>query len=182
MEDKRSRFQGHKFILLTSFKRDGGAVETQMYFVKAGSRLFVHTDSQSFKVKRMRRNDKVSVAPCDLRGDRKADPFEGQAVEMPASEAPKVARLFARNYPIGYYWEMLVLRPVSKALARIGVGDGKGDLVFFEIIPGELATDAGPAPLPDKPQPVLRPRLAGLLGLGAATGGGYVVLDVLEIL
>jgi hypothetical protein len=56
-----ARFHG-KYLSLTSFKRDGTGVATPVWFVADGERLLISTDAQSFKVKRIRRNPRVTVA------------------------------------------------------------------------------------------------------------------------
>jgi PPOX class probable F420-dependent enzyme len=95
--DPRERFRGAKFVLLTSYKRDGTGVPTQMWCVYDGGRLYVRTASTSYKVKRLARNPTVEVAPCDLRGDPTSDSFQARAERQPANEAARIAKLFARS-------------------------------------------------------------------------------------
>ena len=82
-DDPRQRFQDAKFIMLTSYKRDGTGVPTQMWCVYHEGRLYVRTDSTSYKVKRIANNSKVDVAPCDFRGGTKVEPFPAQAERQP---------------------------------------------------------------------------------------------------
>ncbi len=146
MDDPRTRFHDKKFIALTSYKRDGGGVETQMWFAMDGDRLFVRTDDRSLKVKRIGRNPKVSVAPCDFRGNHAAEPFDGEAVRMPDEEAERLGKLFGKKFPLGYYWEVWVLKPVFNGLSRIGIGSGRGGTIFFEIQPAENRTGSDSNP------------------------------------
>ena len=55
---------GGKYLSITSFKRDGSGVATPVWFVQEDGRLLVETDANSGKVKRIRRNPQVLVAPC----------------------------------------------------------------------------------------------------------------------
>jgi PPOX class probable F420-dependent enzyme len=134
MSDPRDHFREKKFIMLTSYKKDGTGVDTQMWFVLDDGRLFVRTDEQLHKVKRMRRNPSVKVAPCHFTGKPYVEPFAARAREMPASEADRLGRLFAAKFPLGYYIEIGILRPFFNALARVGLGRGRGRPVFYEIL------------------------------------------------
>ena len=134
-EDPRQRFQDAKFIMLTSYRRDGTGVPTQMWCVYHEGRLYVRTDSTSYKVKRIANNSKVDVAPCDFRGGTKVEPFPAQAQRQPEGEANRIARLFSGKYPLGYYWEVWILKPVHAGLGKVGVGKKRGDTIFYEIVP-----------------------------------------------
>jgi Pyridoxamine 5'-phosphate oxidase len=52
-----------KYLSLTSFRRDGTGVATPVWFVEADGRLLVETDAGSCKVRRIRRNPQVTLAP-----------------------------------------------------------------------------------------------------------------------
>jgi PPOX class probable F420-dependent enzyme len=56
-----------KYLSITSFKRDGTGVATPVWFVQEAGRL-LQTDANSYKVKRIRRNPHVTVAPCTATG------------------------------------------------------------------------------------------------------------------
>jgi PPOX class probable F420-dependent enzyme len=62
-------FKGAKYVSLRSYKRNGDPVDTPVWFAHVGDKLMVFTDGTSFKVKRIRRNPKVQVALCDVRGN-----------------------------------------------------------------------------------------------------------------
>jgi PPOX class probable F420-dependent enzyme len=58
-----------KYLSLRSFKKNGQPVDTPVWFaVVAPERFVVFTDGTSYKVKRIRRNPKVEIARCDMRG------------------------------------------------------------------------------------------------------------------
>jgi PPOX class probable F420-dependent enzyme len=137
MGEPRARFREAKFILLTSYKRDGTGVPTQMWCVLDEGRLYVRTDSTSYKVKRIARNPSVEVAPCDFRGVPKGDSFSARAVEQPESEAPRIAKLFAEKYPFAYHLEVWFLKPLHGALGTIRLGKPRGDTIFYEIVPDQ---------------------------------------------
>ena len=60
--------QGQKYISLTTFRKNGQAVATPVWFGEEDSKLFVMTRSISGKYKRIRNNPQVRVAPCTIRG------------------------------------------------------------------------------------------------------------------
>ncbi len=58
-----------KYMLLTTFRRDGTPVKTPVWVVPLdGGSFGCWTSSGSGKAKRLAHNDKVTVQPCDARG------------------------------------------------------------------------------------------------------------------
>ncbi len=68
-----------KYLRLTTFKRDGTAVPTPVWFVVDGDTVLVWTDASSGKAKRIRNNAGVEVALCDSRGKPKGVARPAQA-------------------------------------------------------------------------------------------------------
>ena len=77
-----ARFPG-KYASLVSFKRDGTPVATPLWFVVDGDRLLAITDAHSAKVKRIRRNPEVVVAPCKPDGRVTGEPVAARAPDPP---------------------------------------------------------------------------------------------------
>jgi len=75
-----SQFEGENVISLETYRRNGQPVRTPVWFLKEDGTLYVHTDDHTGKVKRIRRNPKVRVAPSHFRGKPKAEYVEAQAV------------------------------------------------------------------------------------------------------
>lgn len=61
--------QKAQFINLTTFRRNGQAVPTPVWFVAHEGRLYVMTNIQSGKAKRIRATGRARVAPSDVRGN-----------------------------------------------------------------------------------------------------------------
>ena len=58
-----------KYILLTTFRRDGTPVSTPVWVAQLdGDQIGFWTSSGSGKAKRLAHTDRVTVAPCDARG------------------------------------------------------------------------------------------------------------------
>ena len=61
-------FAGQRYLNLESFKRDGTPVQTPVWFAGAHGVLYVYTLTKAGKVKRIRRNPRIRLAPCTMRG------------------------------------------------------------------------------------------------------------------
>lgn len=60
---------GHKYALLVTFRRDGTAVPTPVWFALLDDGRFVmRTEERTAKVRRIRRDPRARVIPCDPRG------------------------------------------------------------------------------------------------------------------
>ncbi|MEO7331830.1 MAG: PPOX class F420-dependent oxidoreductase [Minicystis sp.] len=83
-------FADERYVNIESFKKDGGGVKTPVWFADLDGKLVVVTDGTSYKVKRIRRNPKVRLAACDVRGKVHGEWIDGSAVIM--DDAPRAAR------------------------------------------------------------------------------------------
>ena len=61
-----------KYINLETYKKNGQPVRTPVWFVIYNKKIYIRTDSNSGKVKRIMNNQNVSIAACDLLGKIKA--------------------------------------------------------------------------------------------------------------
>jgi hypothetical protein len=69
-----------------------------LWVVRDGAELAVWTPVDTGKVKRVRRAGRVTVAPCDLRGNPIGAAVEGQARIADAATTERVRRLLGRKY------------------------------------------------------------------------------------
>lgn len=102
------------FINVTTFKRDGTAVATPVWCAGKNGSLLVFSEADSGKVKRIRHDPHVSVAPCSFRGKPR-----GRAVQADATvldETEEVEALLTRKY--GWMWRGYNL--VMAAVRRLG--------------------------------------------------------------
>jgi PPOX class probable F420-dependent enzyme len=74
-----AQFANQKYLNLESYRRDGRAVQTPLWFAQSGDRFYIYSLADAGKVKRVRNNPKVRIAPCDLRGKLKGEWVEGTA-------------------------------------------------------------------------------------------------------
>ena len=121
-----------KYLSLTSYKRDGTAVATPLWFVQDGSRLFVSTGRDSAKVRRIGRNPVVTVAPCSASGRLRGDATEAHARIATDEEARHAEELMARKYRV----DRVVILPVYRLVQRLRGTPVGGDGVVLAIDPG----------------------------------------------
>ena len=68
-----------KYVLLTTFRKDGRAVPTPLWVVPDGGGLGFWTPTDAGKLKRIRNSGRVTVAACDFRGNPTGEAVEAQA-------------------------------------------------------------------------------------------------------
>ena len=61
-------FAHQQYLNLETFRRSGVGVKTPVWFTQDGDILFVRTIDKSGKVKRVRQNGSVNIAPCKVDG------------------------------------------------------------------------------------------------------------------
>ncbi|MEV6342201.1 PPOX class F420-dependent oxidoreductase [Actinoplanes sp. NPDC051851] len=87
-----------KYVLLTTFRRDGRAVATPLWVVPDGDGLAFWTVADSGKVKRIRNSGRVTVAPCDVRGTPAGEAMEATARLGDAADLHRVGATLKRKY------------------------------------------------------------------------------------
>jgi PPOX class probable F420-dependent enzyme len=92
-----------RYVNLESFKRDGNGVLTPVWCAPLDGNIVVFSAGSAYKVKRVRRNPRVRVAACDVRGKLRGAWHEGSCVivEDPAQQERAYAALRAK-----YGWQM----------------------------------------------------------------------------
>jgi len=99
-------FAGQKYLNLETFKRSGDGVKTPVWFAaepsasleSSGAKLYVYTIGVSGKLKRIRNNPRVKVAPCNMRGDVRGEWVEARAEILTGAEAELGMRLLNKKY------------------------------------------------------------------------------------
>ena len=99
-------FAGQKYLNLETFKKSGEGVRTPVWFAadpsaklaSGDAKLFVYTIGISGKVKRIRNNSSVKIAPCNMRGDVQGDWVAARAEILSGEEAAHGMQLLNKKY------------------------------------------------------------------------------------
>jgi len=112
-----------KRALLVTYRGGGTPVPTPVWAAEKDGRLYVRSERSSGKVKRLRRDARLLVAPCTVRGEPLGAPLEACARVLAAEEEPLAERALAGRYGPGralFEWAMDVMRV---------------DMCYLEILP-----------------------------------------------
>ena len=106
-------FRGRRYLSLETFKKSGEGVKTPVWFAadprsdltSNAAKLYAYTIGNSGKVKRMRNNPRVRIAPCDMRGNITGPWLEARAEILNGSEALYGDQLLNQKY---FPWKQLL--------------------------------------------------------------------------
>ena len=122
-----------RHLSVTSFKRDGTRVATPVWAVSDGWRLFAFTDLQSAKVRRIRHNPHVLVAPCRVDGKLRREPVSAQAeVLTSVADLERVQKLLLARYKVSYRVVMLFYRLGRRLRGKQSIADGAALAITLE--------------------------------------------------
>ncbi len=82
-----------QYMSLKTFRKNGDGVPTPVWFAEENDKLYVMTLAHAGKVKRIRNNSTIEIAPCDVRGNIKdgIDYIPASARLLPAGDDVKAA-------------------------------------------------------------------------------------------
>jgi PPOX class probable F420-dependent enzyme len=107
-------FVGQRYLNLESVKRDGTSIQTPVWFAEEQGVLYVYTLAHAGKVKRIRRNPRVRIAPCTMRGTMIGPWVEADASIVDATTAAHGHALLRHKYG----WMKRIGDLVSRLLHR----------------------------------------------------------------
>ena len=89
-------------VSLTTFRKDGRPVATPVGGVVSDNTLYILSYADTGKLKRLRNNSRVTVAPCDSAGVLPAGALtiEGVGRILDVDETKRAYRLMARKTPL----------------------------------------------------------------------------------
>jgi PPOX class probable F420-dependent enzyme len=118
-----------KYLLLETQRTDGSWVGAPMWFAVVNDTIFLRTQADSPKVRRMSRRPIVKVTPCTMRGKPRDDYIECMARLAPQEREGEAEAALRRGYGL--------LRQAFNRFAR-------NDHVYLELTPLDgKATHAG---------------------------------------
>lgn len=96
-----SSLAGHKYAILETFKKNGEGVPTAVWFGVADGRFYVNSERDVWKIKRIRNNPRVRVAPCNSRGKPLGPAVTGTARIIERADGAAAEAAIAANYGTG---------------------------------------------------------------------------------
>ena len=93
-------FVGQNTVLLTTYRRDGTGVGTPVHIAVDGDRAYIRTWDTAWKLKRIRNNPEVEVAPSTVGGRPTGPAIRARARVLGGAESKYAAEMLARKYPI----------------------------------------------------------------------------------
>ncbi|WP_116051562.1 PPOX class F420-dependent oxidoreductase [Amycolatopsis palatopharyngis] len=101
MSTELDRLASEQYVVLTTFRKTGEPVPTPIWAARSGDELVVWTERESGKVKRIRRDGRVELTACDIRGKKThGETVTGQARVLDDAESEQVRRAIAGKYGI----------------------------------------------------------------------------------
>jgi PPOX class probable F420-dependent enzyme len=96
--EKLAAFAGKNYLKLETLKKNGTAVATPVWFAEADGILYVYSLAESGKMKRIRNNPRVRIAPCDMRGNVHGAWIAATARLLEGDEAHHADALLKKKY------------------------------------------------------------------------------------
>lgn len=91
--------QPHEFIVLTTYRRDGTAMPTTVWFAYEQGKIYITTNRSAGKIKRVRNSGRVLMTPSDRIGNLKGESqVQGQAHEASGSERSVARAALEQKY------------------------------------------------------------------------------------
>ena len=118
-----NQFNNSKYINLETYRKNGIAVKTPVWFMMKDKTFFVVTRLNTGKIKRLRNNTSVRITPCDFRGNVNGKWENGIAEFTTPSEFPKILKLRDEKYGI-----------LSKIVSIFTMGKGSYVIISIKIV------------------------------------------------
>ncbi|MFF1837741.1 PPOX class F420-dependent oxidoreductase [Streptomyces sp. NPDC058231] len=108
-------FDRSEYVSLTTYRKNGTPVATPVWAAADGDELLIWTRSDSWKVRRIRNESRVTVTVCDVRGRiaEGAPTAVGTARLLDEAGTRTVRRMLARKYTWKFWlvdWPAMVVR------------------------------------------------------------------------
>ena len=104
-----------RYVSLTTFRPDGTEVASPVWVASEGGYLQVLAGADEARVRRLRQDSRVTVAPCDQRGNLQGDPVPATAAVIEDGDLiARVAELMRNRYGLA----ARIMQSVDRARRR----------------------------------------------------------------
>lgn len=122
------------YVSLTTFRRTGVPVATPVWITERDGALYVITNADSGKAKRIRHTSKVTLTACDMRGQVAGGPVvPGFATLLDDAGTDLVQHLVSQKY--GLFAKLIGLRTLTTDLVAKFTGKAAQQRVGIKIEP-----------------------------------------------
>ncbi|MBI5354705.1 MAG: PPOX class F420-dependent oxidoreductase [Chloroflexi bacterium] len=125
--DALKQFEKQQYMNLETVRKNGQVVKTPVWFAQNEETLHVWTFSSAGKIKRIRNNGSVRIAPSTASGEPVGDWVNAQATASTAPEAIQhIEQLMKKKYGFSFMMFNMLgkLRKSKTAVIKITVGAG----------------------------------------------------------
>ena len=98
MANKLLQFYDQKYISLETYKKDGTAVRTPVWFVIDSDLIYIITRENTGKVKRLKINKDIRIVSCSFKGEPKNEWVKGITEKITGEKAEKIIKLRKKKY------------------------------------------------------------------------------------
>jgi uncharacterized protein len=127
-----------RYILLTTFKRDGSAVSTPVWITGSAGTYMFTTGDRAWKTRRLLNNPAVQVQACGIRGGIKpgATLYRGSGEVLTTAEdvRPAKAAPFAKHG-----WQFRATKVVDRLSSRFGRGEPQRVVAIRLLLPAAVS-------------------------------------------
>lgn len=93
-----AEIHGQRYISLATFRKNGVAVYTPIWFAEDNNKLYFMTSSKLGKYKRIRNNPQVKIAPCTIRGKLTGSEFPASVRILRPEEFARARQIINAKY------------------------------------------------------------------------------------
>ncbi len=110
------------YLNLETFRKNGEGVRTPVWFAadpttdlrSRGAKLYVYTIENTGKVKRVRNNPRVRIAPCNRTGGLQGDWIDANAQVVEGAEADRGSKLLTQKYFLKRIFDLFAMFRAAK--------------------------------------------------------------------
>ena len=100
MPANTQQFENESYLNLETYRKNNQPVVTPVWFILNDNDIFVVTKEKTGKVKRLKNNNVVRVAPCNYRGHPKGKWVTGTAHFIDSQEKSDILKMRDKKYGI----------------------------------------------------------------------------------
>ena len=114
-----SDLAAEKYVSIETVRKNGTKAATPVWIARLGDKLVFTTNADTWKVKRIRNNPAVRLAPCDMRGDDVGTYQAGTARIVEDPEGSGIAQAIRDKY--GWQTWPFAILGLFQRVPRVGI-------------------------------------------------------------